>query len=132
MEITSFSMPEYSNLNAINEYNKFLKGHTMFDVQNPEDFDNTLLFEEKKLSSKAETEKPFIELMGNAFTDGLKSVDNARKASDRANEIFAAGGDINVHEVMIAAEKASLSTQMAIQIRNRILNTYSELSQMQL
>ena len=131
MEITSFSMPEYSNLNAVNEYNKFLKGHAMFDVQNPEDFDNTLLFEEKKLS-KREPEKPFMELMGNAFADGLNSVDNARKASERAEEIFASGGDISVHEVMIAAEKASLSTQMAIQIRNRILNTYTELNQMQL
>ncbi len=132
MEITTFSMPEYGNLNAVDEYNKFLKGHAMFDVKNPEEFDNALLFEEQKLSKTEQAEKPFIELMGNAFSDGLNSVDKARKASERAEEIFASGGDISVHEVMIAAEKANLSTQMAIQIRNRILNTYTELNQMQL
>ena len=131
MEVTSFSMPEYTNLNSVNEYNKFLSGHAMFEVKNPEEFNNTLLFEEKKLSEPKQ-EKPFIELMGNAFANGLNSVDDARKASEKAEEIFAMGGDISVHEVMIAAEKASLSTQMAIQIRNRILNTYTELSQMQL
>ena len=131
MEITNFSLPEYNGLNAVSEYNKFLQGKAMFEVQDPNSFDNTLLFEEAKLS-KPQEEKPFIELMGNSFVNGLNSVDAQRKAAEEAKQIFATGGDISVHEVMIAAQKASLSTQMAIQIRNRILNTYTELSQMQL
>ena len=131
MEITNFSLPEYNNLNAISEYNKFLHGKAMFDVKDPNTFDNTLLYEEAKLSKQPE-ERPFMELMGKSFVSGLNSVDAHRKAADEAKEIFATGGDISVHEVMIAAQKASLSTQMAIQIRNRILNTYTELSQMQL
>ena len=94
-------------------------------------FDSKLLYEEAKLAKPVQ-EKPFIELMGNSFVNGINSVDSARKAADEAKEIFATGGDISVHEVMIAAQKASLSTQMAIQIRNRILNTYTELTQMQL
>ena len=131
MEITNFAIPEFNTVNTIGEYNKFLKGHTMFDVKDSNEFNNALLFEEAKLSKPVE-EKPFIELMGKSFAQGINSVDNARKAADEAKEIFATGGDISVHEVMIAAQKASLSTQMAIQIRNRILNTYTELSQMQL
>ena len=131
MEITNFSLPEYNGLNAVGDYNKFLQGKAMFELQDPNSFDNTLLFEEAKLS-KPQPEKTFMELMGNSITSGLNSVDAQRKAADEAKEIFATGGDIRVHEVMIAAQKASLSTQMAIQIRNRILNTYTELSQMQL
>ena len=131
MEITNFAIPEFNTVNTIGEYNKFLKGQAMFDVKDSNDFNNALLFEEAKLSKPVE-EKPFIELMGKSFAQGINSVDNARKAADEAKEIFATGGDISVHEVMIAAQKASLSTQMAIQIRNRILNTYTELSQMQL
>ena len=131
MEITNFGIPEFNSVNSIEEYNKFLKGHAMFDVKDADDFNNALLFEEAKLAKPVE-EKPFMELMGNSFMNGLNSVDNARKEADKAKEIFAMGGDIPVHEVMIAAQKASLSTQMAIQIRNRILNTYTELSQMQL
>lgn len=131
MEISNFAVPEFNSVNTIDEYNKFLKGHTMFQVKDPNEFDNQLLFEEAKLTNKVQ-EKPFMELMGNSFAQGLTSVDNARKAADDAKMTFAMGGDISVHEVMIAAQKASLSTQMAIQIRNRILNTYTELSQMPL
>ncbi len=40
------------------------------------------------------------------------------------------GGPTSIHEAMIAAEKAELSMQMAIQIRNRILNAYSEINAM--
>ena len=131
MEITNFSLPEYNGLNAISDYNKFLQGRAMFQVPDADSFDNALLYEEAKLS-KPNNEKTFMELMGNSISSGLNSVDAQRKAADEAKEIFATGGDISVHEVMIAAQKASLSTQMAIQIRNRILNTYTELTQMQL
>ena len=131
MEVTNFSIPEFNSVNSVEEYNKFLKGHAMFDLQNPDEFNNMLLHEEAKLAKPVQ-EKPFIELMGQSFAKGITSVDEARQAADRAKETFALGGDISVHEVMIAAQKASLSTQMAIQIRNRILNTYTELSQMQL
>ena len=96
----------------------------MFDVKNPDEFNNMLLYEEAKLSKPVQ-EKPFIELMGQSFANGVNSVDAARQNAEKAKETFALGGDISVHEVMIAAQKASLSTQMAIQIRNRILNTYT-------
>ena len=131
MEVTNFSIPEFNSVNSVEEYNKFLKGHAMFDIKNPEEFNNMLLYEEAKLSKPVQ-EKPFIELMGQSFANGVNSVDAARQNAEKAKETFALGGDISVHEVMIAAQKASLSTQMAIQIRNRILNTYTELSQMQL
>ena len=51
--------------------------------------------------------------------------------SERAEEILATGGDISAHEVMIAAEKSNLSLQMAVQIRNRLINAYTEINTMQ-
>ena len=45
-------------------------------------------------------------------------------------EDLAMGGATSIHDAMIAAEKAELSMQMAIQVRNRILNAYTELTQM--
>ena len=41
-------------------------------------------------------------------------------------ETFAAGGDISVHEVMIATQKSTLAMQMAIQLRNQMINAYTE------
>jgi flagellar hook-basal body complex protein FliE len=45
-------------------------------------------------------------------------------------EDLAMGGNTNIHDAMIAAEKASLSMQMAIQVRNRILAAYTEITSM--
>ena len=64
------------------------------------------------------------------FGNALNAVNEKQLASQRAVETFATGGNIDVHEVMIAAEKASLSMQMALQMRNRMINFYNEFKNM--
>jgi len=44
----------------------------------------------------------------------------------------AAGRTQNLHEVMIAMEEARLSLQLAMQIRNKVLDAYQELMRMQI
>jgi flagellar hook-basal body complex protein FliE len=41
------------------------------------------------------------------------------------------GGGADVHSAMIAAEKADLSFQLMMQVRNKIVSTYEEISRMQ-
>ena len=55
-------------------------------------------------------------------------MDQANDAADKAQEALAMGEDISVHDVMIAAEKASLSLQMALQLRNKLLTAYQEIN----
>ncbi len=64
---------------------------------------------------------------GRALHNGLNSVNDAQISSERATEIMASGGDISTHEVMIASEKAGLAMQMAIQMRNKIIQAYNEI-----
>ena len=90
-----------------------------------------LSMQDSAVVSKSSIENA-LDGFGKGFANGIKSINQQEMAAEHAVETLASGGDISVHEVMIAAQKASLSTQMAIQIRNRILNTYTELSQMQL
>lgn len=63
-----------------------------------------------------------------SMNSGLSSVNDKVVAADRAQEAFAAGENISVHDVMIAAEKSSLSMQMAMQLRNKLINAYTELN----
>lgn len=65
---------------------------------------------------------------GKAFGEGLNSVNNSQIEMENAVETMASGGDISAHEVMIAAEKASLSMNMAIQMRNKIIAAYNEIN----
>lgn len=64
----------------------------------------------------------------NAFGDTLNSLNQSQIDAHNAAETFASGGDISVHDVMIATQKANLTMQMAVQTRNRIINAYTELN----
>ena len=72
--------------------------------------------------------------MMNAFGDSIKgsinSLNTAQRNAEKAVETLASGGDISIHEVMIAQEKSSLAMQMAIQLRNQALNMYNEFKSM--
>ncbi len=67
---------------------------------------------------------------GKAISGGLNTVNEKQIESQKAIETLASGGDISVHDVMIASQKASLNMQMALQLRNKMLTAYNELYQM--
>ena len=64
--------------------------------------------------------------IGRGFSDGVTNLSGVQKEAEDAMETFAAGGDISVHEVMIATQKSTLAMQMAIQLRNQMINDYTE------
>lgn len=68
--------------------------------------------------------------IGAGFKNGLSELSNLNKEAEDAFETFAAGGDISVADVMIASEKSSLAMQMAIQLRNQMINAYNEFKNM--
>ncbi len=69
----------------------------------------------------------FAELLKNA----LGEVDRLQKESDRGIEALNSGEAKNLHEVMIAMEKADISLRMAVQMRNKVLEAYQEIMRMQ-
>jgi flagellar hook-basal body complex protein FliE len=67
--------------------------------------------------------------------DTLKSftgeVDQEIKGANRKTEEFAVGKEYDLHEIMIASEKADLSFRLLLQIRNKLLDAYQEIMRMQ-
>ena len=118
------------NYNPIQEFNSSLKNSRAFDV--PTDAEKSFddILESKRKPEKNDMDK-FMDKVSGAFSDGLNSVNNDALNAERAEEILASGGDISAHEVMIAAEKSNLSLQMAVQIRNKLINAYTEINGMQ-
>lgn len=43
-----------------------------------------------------------------------------------------AGGDVSLHQAMLAMEEASVSFQLMVQVRNKLLESYQEIMRMQL
>ncbi len=92
-----------------------------------ERIDNAQGVQETQKRSKSAVENMANDF-GKAFSNGLNSVNDSQNAAYEAAETFAAGGDISVHEVMLASQKANLTMQMAIQMRNRLVNAYNEIN----
>ena len=125
------------NLNAIQDYNKFLQKQATFDFDTETtDFSKILDKATKSTPLKDQLDPTglgsFANKIGNGFSDALNAVNDAKLHSERLEEDIAMGGATSIHDAMIAAEKAELSLQMAIQIRNRILNAYTEINNMAL
>jgi flagellar hook-basal body complex protein FliE len=69
---------------------------------------------------------PFSDFLNNAISD----VNKLQLESEGLNEAFAMGKNDNIHQVMIAAEKADMALQFTIQIRNKVLEAYQEIIRM--
>lgn len=64
------------------------------------------------------------------LNDALSDVNKLQLESEQLNEAFAMGRNDNIHQVMIAAEKADVALQFTIQIRNKVLEAYQEIMRM--
>jgi flagellar hook-basal body complex protein FliE len=65
-----------------------------------------------------------------ALSNSLNELNSTQRNAENAVETFATGGDIDVHSVMIASQKASLSMSMALQLRNKAIQAYQEIYKM--
>lgn len=52
--------------------------------------------------------------------------------ADRSVEELTLGGKADLHSTMIAVEKAGIALEMALQIRNKLLNAYETLMRQQI
>lgn len=70
----------------------------------------------------------FADVLSNA----INSVDETMKSSDQQVQDFIAGESNNVHDVMISMQRAQMSFEMMVEIRNKAIETYQEISRMQI
>jgi len=74
-------------------------------------------------------------VQGKNFSDTLKTfyeqVDGQMREADQRSAEFAVGKNYDLHEVIIATEKADLSFRLLNQIRNKVLDAYQEIMRMQ-
>ena len=72
---------------------------------------------------------------GHEFSDVLKnaveSVNSMQHAAGRLEDAVAKGEDVNIHQAVIAGEKAGLSFRLLMQVRNKMLDAYQEVMRMQ-
>lgn len=68
----------------------------------------------------------------NTLKEKLNEVNEKQVEADKATEGFIKGDDVDIHEVMLMTEEAKMSLQLAVQVRNKIVEAYQEINRMQL
>jgi len=61
----------------------------------------------------------------------LSHVNDLQVVAHEASRKFATGESENLHELMIALEEAKLALDLTVEVRNKVVEAYQELSRMQ-
>ncbi len=69
---------------------------------------------------------------GATLADAIEKVAEVQHEAENAIKGISTGDGTDVHTAMIAMEKANLSFQMMMQVRNKLVNAYEEIMRMQI
>ena len=67
-----------------------------------------------------------------ALKSSLDQVNNAQQKAEQLGQRFSAGDDsVNLSDVMISTQKANISFQATVQVRNKLVSAYQAIMSMQ-
>ena len=75
-----------------------------------------------------DTTQSFQATLGSFIND----VNNLQASADKQIDKMASGQSTDVHDVMIAMEKAKMSFDLLLQVRNKMLDAYKQIMQIQI
>jgi flagellar hook-basal body complex protein FliE len=81
-------------------------------------------------SEKVSPQKNALESFSSVLNNSINSVNDLQVNADTAIQQFVAG-KLDIHDVMVEVEKASVAMQLTVQLRNKVLEAYQEVMRMQ-
>lgn len=67
---------------------------------------------------------------GAMLKDALSNVSEQQKMSDTMTNKLIRGEQVELHEVMIASQKASITLSATLEVRNKVIEAYQEIMRM--
>lgn len=67
---------------------------------------------------------------GDALSSAITEVDRLQKGSEAAQGAFAAGEDVELHDVLIRIEEAEIAFKTMMEVRNKLISAYQEVMRM--
>ena len=68
----------------------------------------------------------------NPFLASIQNLDNTTKQADQAIADYIFKKNLNTHELMITLESAKHSLQLAVEIRNKVVEAYESVTRMRI
>jgi len=66
------------------------------------------------------------------LNDAIEKTNQEKATVDTLTAQFISGDLTDVHQLMIASEKASLGLELTVQVRNKVIEAYQEIMRMQI
>ena len=73
-----------------------------------------------------------VDKIGQTFGQALDALNTQQLSSDQLIQQLAAGENVDVHNVMIAAEQTDVAFRIAIAMRDQLVTAYQEMMRMQI
>ena len=73
-----------------------------------------------------------IDSFANLLGDQVKHVNTMQMDANQSVHSLLTGGDVNTAEVLTAVQKADLAFRMLLQVRNKLIEAYREVQQIQI
>ena len=68
---------------------------------------------------------------GRLVTESINQLNALQTSANEQVQQLVSGESVELHNVLIAVEEAALSLQLAMQVRNKLVEAYQEISRMQ-
>lgn len=93
---------------------------------------NSLPLQQTVKPSEQRTKTPFEaqQSFASMLNQAIKQVDQAQFKSDQMTTKLIKGEDVDLHNVMIAAQKASIALNATVEMRNKVVEAYQEIIRM--
>ncbi len=67
---------------------------------------------------------------GTFLKNAIQEVNNKQSDSDMMTEKLVRGGDVELHDVMITSQKATITLNATMEVRNKVIEAYQEIIRM--
>jgi flagellar hook-basal body complex protein FliE len=82
-------------------------------------------------SATAEMRTAEGQTFGDLLTESINQVNQMQIETDEAMKRLASGESGNVHETLLAMQKAEISMRMLVEVRSKLVGAYQEIMRMQ-
>ncbi len=106
-----------------------LKNYDMKNWSKSVELGNKIDFREKSFGNV--TSAPDSKTFGDFLLESVSKVNNLQEEANVAMEQLASGKSKNLHETLLAVEKADIAFRTMNQVRTKVISAYQEIMKMQ-
>lgn len=120
-------------IETIGSLNHILQNHSTSDwMKSSKSVGQEIDVKSLKLPSNLEGVSKGTPTFGEVLAQSIGDINNLQQEANKAIERLATGKEKNIHETMLAVEKAEIAFKSMNQIRMKVIDAYKEIMKMQI